>query len=1206
MKNTSDKLQQPQSIPPDTRNSTGIARLSSIFRDPAESPSANILEDRRGYFDLTVREDVDDIKRRQSPTQTPCIGNDRQDDQDKEWPQSRNAVSTPGSEAWNASEPCHSNVTTANEAPTSRKEKILDFLHRRLEAHVVRRILKCTLAYFISTLFSVIHPVADALGQAPYITSSGTLFNHPGRTVGSMFDATLTASLGGALSIVYGIAGLAASSAYNTAHPDKLYVGAIINCLFLVVGVFACQMIRQVYTNFFCFAVIFMVVELFAMTRETYQTDVSLKLPIEFGVPFLLGTYISLLVNLFVWPETAVDGLGRALKGTLTSSKEMLNLITQQFFLDPQTVMLPADKIDKTAADMRAGMMKVKTAYKEAKYEISYTYVRPKELIHVRDGLDRVTRHLSILGGSLKSERALVAKRDNDDEDNQQYDPEDNTGLRDAAHAAAKDFVETGKYRPQPQGQRSRPVSRRVSMEDIAEQNQRTFTSMRSMRNSPSSQPVSRKTSTDEDRMEQNQNTITSLRSLFSRKLAIPKPKPPQRGNKRIEHGDRELLILCLDSLRDPLMQLSMECAKVLDCICCDIMHIMDVDEDDQQSRKSWISYLCHVLQITKKAHRPERDRQSCHCASRIREAIVEFDKAQEERMTLLYRLNVQKMGGRGLDIAIREELFLVFFFIFSLREMATELETMAISMDQLQDILSNSKRRKRIYLPPFFSQRWWYKWAHSSNHQAVRDKGGYTYGALHPYIPEERRANAATEYELTRIQTSATTRQRSNSLTITKLSTQNSIYTPTLRRNASKSSEAPEPGDIEDQKLPKPPLILRFRYRLWEILQQFKSYEIRFALKTAIAVGILTVPAYIPESHTWFNDARGQWGALTIITIMNPTSGGTLQAGLWRLVGTVVGGFWGWAALEANGSSPYVLCAFAVIIALPTFYIHFATSYNKVGIITLVSYMIIALNRYAKPVANESTAATVWKRTGTLVVGIIFAAVLNWMLWPFVARDAVRKSISGVLDDLGDYFTYLMGTFLYHDKGIPPTEDDIKESRKIEKKIQKTINACSVLLELTDHEPRLKGPFPKEFYKEMIVSLGNLLDHILSIRLALLKMPPMVKDELMQHDQNIYRRDLVASLLLHFHTLSTSLKSKSPLPIYMPSARVARIRLLRHRLEERTTSHLLKYHNMAWFSMASSTEEVIEELEHFTDLTRFVVGENKFAERVKGFNPLW
>jgi hypothetical protein len=131
-------------------------------------------------------------------------------------------------------------------------------------------------------------------------------------------------------------------------------------------------------------------------------------------------------------------------------------------------------------------------------------------------------------------------------------------------------------------------------------------------------------------------------------------------------------------------------------------------------------------------------------------------------------------------------------------------------------------------------------------------------------------------------------------------------------------------------------------------------------------------------------------------------------------------------------------------------------------------------------------------------------------VVWPFVARHAVRKSIPATLDDQADYFTFLMGTFLYHLPETPPTLDDIKRSIKMENKIQESIDACNVLLELTDNEPRMRGPFPKAFYTAIINAMQDLLDRMSSIRVALFKMSPTVKKNICQHEYYIFRRDMV------------------------------------------------------------------------------------------------
>jgi hypothetical protein len=193
----------------------------------------------------------------------------------------------------------------------TRTEKLIGFIQRKAPGRIIRRILKCTIAYFISTLFSTIDPLAKALGQAPYIVCSGCLLSHPGRTVGAQLDATLTSVLGAGLAIVYGLAGIAAATTYNAQHPNS-YAGNGINCLFLVVGVFAAQLVRQKFPKLHFFSLQFMVVLLFSMTAGVGYKIVPLRLSSEFGLPFLIGAVVSLFVNVIFWPETAVEGLGTA------------------------------------------------------------------------------------------------------------------------------------------------------------------------------------------------------------------------------------------------------------------------------------------------------------------------------------------------------------------------------------------------------------------------------------------------------------------------------------------------------------------------------------------------------------------------------------------------------------------------------------------------------------------------------------------------------------------------------------------------------------------------------------------------------------------------------------------------------------------------------------------------------------------------------
>ena len=199
----------------------------------------------------------------------------------------------------------------------SRKERWLDYFHKKFPSRIVRRVLKCTIAYFLSSLFSLIHPSIYPIGSAPYFAVTAMLFSHPGRTMGAQFDATITAVLGVVAAVLYAFAGAAASVAYNVAHPTTYITqpsGRVINIMFLFVGVFAAQMLRQTYPKFHFFSLQFMIVQIFSMTRSIDYLSIPFSLPLTYGLPLLVGHGISLVVNLLFWPETAVDGLGNTNK----------------------------------------------------------------------------------------------------------------------------------------------------------------------------------------------------------------------------------------------------------------------------------------------------------------------------------------------------------------------------------------------------------------------------------------------------------------------------------------------------------------------------------------------------------------------------------------------------------------------------------------------------------------------------------------------------------------------------------------------------------------------------------------------------------------------------------------------------------------------------------------------------------------------------
>ncbi|KAF9580852.1 hypothetical protein BGW38_002338 [Lunasporangiospora selenospora] len=163
-----------------------------------------------------------------------------------------------------------------------------------------------------------------------------------------------------------------------------------------------------------------------------------------------------------------------------------------------------------------------------------------------------------------------------------------------------------------------------------------------------------------------------------------------------------------------------------------------------------------------------------------------------------------------------------------------------------------------------------------------------------------------------------------------------------------------------------------------------------------------------------------------------------------------------------------------------------------------------------------------------------------------------------------------------------------------VEHQLQTKLLKISQLLELSIAEPRLKEEFPKKLYGQIIQCCQNILDRLVSMRMAAQLLSPEVR-ELVTGPMNYYRRDMVGALLLYFSVLSSSLASKSPLPPYLPSARMARLRVI-YNVREAIAAHQAAtgedhYTYIYYYAFSSALEEVIEELELLAILIKPLVG---------------
>ncbi|KAI8888662.1 hypothetical protein K501DRAFT_329772 [Backusella circina FSU 941] len=929
------------------------------------------------------------------------------------------------------------------------------FLYTKFSDKTVRRVLKCTIAYFISTLFSLYRPLADKLGPAPFLISTG----HPGRTLGAQLDTTLTGTVGILFAMIYPLISIAVATEYRNASFGSIIGCRIIHSLFLFNGIFFAQYLRQTFPKLHYFSLQFMIIQIFVITRDLNYQSIPFELPLDYGLSLLIGHIISLTVNILIWPEAAVDGFGKVLKETVICSKDMLHTVMQRFFLDSNTDSSSENDTPFISSKISSKISQLNTIYRDAKYEVSYAFIRPQQLDKVRKSLNRLTKHLNLLANCLETKDELFES---------------------AMKALEKEDLNTGHHDYDIQLLCN---SMRASQDYLNGE----YTLDKYIRNNSSSSLGSVATMVqdleEEDLSTEKASVYSNKSHIFLSSFAFSKQLPSLKPKKETEYDQRHLLLTYLECLKNPLVDLSLTCSNTLDCICHSIIINFDIRSKENYTMSET---------FTEK----HKESQNCNCSQIMRLAIVEFDRAEREQMHALYHINKKRLE-ESLDFGLRQELFLVFFFINTMRELANELKQMSFELD------------------------------------------------------------------LIRFQSISLLRHTPNRLPLTEeIKLMNRLPKRTKNKKTSVNSIKPSSENQADHV----PWLSRIRFELWLKLRFFNNHKFKFSIKMATAVLVLCLPAFFTSSKTWYSNYKGQWAALTVISIMNPTSGGTFDASFWRIIGTVTGALVGWVALEAGNGSPYFLALFAI-------------------------FLVVALGRYVSPVPGESISTTVWKRSLTLIIGIFVALVLNSAIWPYSAQRMVRKTVAGCIEQLENHYLYINSHFLYQDPNI--VLDDTKNAEKIENKIQSTIHACSTFLELTDHELCFQRPFPKAFYKEIITSMQKLLDHMQSIRIVLLEMPIVVKNDICEKEYHVDRKEMISAIILSFHTLASSLRSKTALPVYIPSARTVRNKLMDHRRSNVQMTHWVKFRNLTWFSMAYSTQEIISELEYLFDLVQVIVGEN-------------
>ncbi|KAJ2860750.1 hypothetical protein GGH94_005328 [Coemansia aciculifera] len=292
----------------------------------------------------------------------------------------------------------------------------------------------------------------------------------------------------------------------------------------------------------------------------------------------------------------------------------------------------------------------------------------------------------------------------------------------------------------------------------------------------------------------------------------------------------------------------------------------------------------------------------------------------------------------------------------------------------------------------------------------------------------------------------------------------------------------------------------------VWRTLMWARRLNVKFATKYALLVTLLSLPCYWSISvYLEFRRQRLDWMVISAAAIMVPTVGGSALVSVYRILGTCAGGLAAFLVYEIGRDIPVLTYSLLVLFSVPCFHVILHGKYPKIGQFALITFGVVLINKWvAREDQGEGAGALAVRRTGAVALGIVAGMLVTVYVWPFEARVRVRQALSWWLLTASQLYDRLWSS-LWQSYINPDTDAQewrgavgtVREYLDNEMHLQSSLLEIRALLADTLNEPRLKGPFPLPSYHRIINACQRLLDAMVAARWVMLPVPMVVATQL-------------------------------------------------------------------------------------------------------------
>lgn len=182
--------------------------------------------------------------------------------------------------------------------------EIANFLRQILTTTSGVKLAKSFTGFFIAYIICLISKASDWLGRYSYIIALSTIINHPGRSIGSQIDGTILTIIGTSAGLGWGSLALYVSTSTGPARSG--YGGVL--ATFLIIFTIFLAWIRCVFMRFYQAVISAGIAICYTCLADTSQ-EVGWRKIFDYGIPWVLGQAIGLVVCLVLFPDTGSRSL---------------------------------------------------------------------------------------------------------------------------------------------------------------------------------------------------------------------------------------------------------------------------------------------------------------------------------------------------------------------------------------------------------------------------------------------------------------------------------------------------------------------------------------------------------------------------------------------------------------------------------------------------------------------------------------------------------------------------------------------------------------------------------------------------------------------------------------------------------------------------------------------------------------------------------